>query len=272
MITLASQYDTIFFDLDGVVYRGPEGIEHAVECINKVIADGTRCIFVTNNASRPPDVVAAHLRALGLDAKDDDVVTSSQAGARLVHDFAPDGAAVLAVGGEGVSIALAEEGFTPVTSMEDRPQAILQGFGQGVGWPQLAEATYAINAGIPWIATNLDSTFPTARGLALGNGSMVAGLSHATGRRPIAVAGKPEPGLLGEAIRRTGCMRGLMVGDRLDTDIAGAHRVGMDSLMVLTGVNSESDARVAPDDQVPTYLAADLRALLSEPVRWSRGI
>lgn len=271
MAPLASHYDTIFFDLDGVVYRGPHGIEHAADSINAVIAAGTRCIFVTNNASRPPSDVAAHLRELGIDARDDDVVTSSQAGARLVHDYAHMGAAVLAVGGPGVSIALAEEGFLPVTSLDADPRAILQGFGQEVGWSQLAEATYAINAGIPWVATNLDSTFPTARGLALGNGSMVAGLAHATGRRPVAVAGKPEPGLLREAMRRTGCVRGLMVGDRLDTDIAGAHRIGMDSLMVLTGVNSEADAQAAPTDQVPTYLAADLRALLEEPVRWSRG-
>jgi len=176
---------------------------------------------------------------------------------------------VLACGGPGVATALEAEGLVPVDSALKSPQAILQGYGANVGWPELAEVTYAINAGVPWVATNLDSTFPTPRGLALGNGSLVAALVHATGRRPIAVAGKPEPALLTEAQRRTGGGRGLMVGDRLDTDIAGASRVGMDSMLVLTGVNSVEDVTGITAEEIPTFVGADLRALLSEPVAWT---
>ena len=256
-----SDYDVILFDLDGVVYIGPDPVPGAVDAITALHGLGVRCCYVTNNASRTPAQVAEHLRSFGLPVDDDDVVTSSQAGAALVNGFADSGE-VLAVGGEGVRAALAERGFTPTRTFTERTVAVMQGYGPEVGWADLAEATFAVRAGIPWVATNLDRTFPTTRGPAPGNGALVQVVAATAGRGPDAVAGKPEPALLEEALRRTGGTRPLVVGDRLDTDIAAASRLGIPSLLVLTGICDEAQARAATGDEIGTYIAADLGALL----------
>lgn len=268
------QHDVLLFDLDGVVYVGPHAVPGAVAAIAAAAARGVRCCFVTNNASRTPDEVAQHLRDLGVDATAQDVVTSSQAGAGLVADFVDSGA-VLAVGGRGVSEALRERGFDPVSTFYSKTVAVMQGYGPDVGWRDLAEATYAIRSGLPWIATNLDMTFPTPRGLAPGNGALVGAVAAAVGRRPDGVAGKPEPALLLEAIRRTGALRPLMIGDRLDTDIAAGGRLGIDTLLVMTGVCDDRGLSEAQGDEVPTFASVDLACIASgaplptyEPRTW----
>jgi glycerol-1-phosphatase len=269
MTALCDSHDVVFFDLDGVVYIGPAAVPHAGEVIAELNARGIRCCFVTNNASRTPAEVARHLTELGVPATEADVVTGSQAGASVMADFVGPGSRVLAIGGPGVAAALSERGFVPVHSSDDQPDAVMQGYGPELGWADLAEASYALRRGIPWIATNLDATFPTPRGIAPGNGSLVKAVSHATGRHPDAVAGKPERPLFDEALARTGARNGLMVGDRLDTDIEGGNRAGLETLLVLTGVCSAVEAAAATGDEVPTYVSADLRGLLAEPVRWS---
>jgi len=125
----------------------------------------------------------------------------------------------------------------------------------------LAEAGLAVRAGAWYVAANIDATLPTARGIQPGNGSLVQVIVTATGQQPV-VAGKPEPPLHSEAVTRTGARRPLVVGDRLDTDIEGAVRVGADSLLVLTGVTRPADVVLAPRHRRPTYLACDLAGLL----------
>lgn len=257
---LADAFDTLLFDLDGVVYVGPDAVPGAIESIAAAQAQGLRCIYVTNNASRPPDEVAGHLRRLGLTLDDDDVITSSMAGATLVADRVAPGK-VLAIGGPGVAVALRERGFEPVDEFTPDVVAVMQGYGPDVGWRQLAEATFAVRAGTPWIATNLDFTFPTPKGVAPGNGSLIRLIAEVTGRQPDAAAGKPEPALLTEAIRRTGAQRPLMIGDRLDTDIAAGARLGLPTLLVLTGVCDEPTGRAAVGEERATYIAPDLRCL-----------
>lgn len=258
---LAQVHDVALLDLDGVVYVGEQAVPHAVKALDAATGLGMRTAFVTNNASRPAAEVAGHLRALGLSAADTDVVTSAQAGARLVADRVPAGASVLALGGPGVVEALRERGLRPMGSDAERPAAVLQGFGPDVGWRLLAEGAYALARGVPWVATNLDLTIPTAGGIAPGNGALVGLLARHSGRDPV-VAGKPEPPLLRESVVRTGADRPLMVGDRLDTDIEGASRAGMPALLVLTGVSGVRDVLCAPAAQRPTYLSTDLRGLL----------
>ena len=253
--------DVLLFDLDGVVYVGPNVVPGAREGILSAHQQGARCIFVTNNASRTASQIAVHLRELGIAAEDQDVVTSSMAGATLVSSFVSEGD-VLAVGGEGVAAALRERGFNPVREYSDSVVAVMQGYGSNVGWSDLAEATFAVRAGVPWIATNLDSTFPSARGIAPGNGALVHVVAQTAGRGPNAVAGKPEPALLQEAIARTGALRPLMIGDRLDTDIAAGSRLGIPTLLVGTGVASLDEGRSASGEERPTYVAADLTCLL----------
>ena len=271
---LELEHDVLLFDLDGVVYVGPQAVPGAVQAIAAAAARGVRCCFVTNNASRTPDEVAQHLRDLGIDASAQDVVTSSQAGAGLVAERVGSGA-VLAIGGHGVSAALRERGLEPVSRYDGKTVAIMQGYGPDVGWRDLAEATYAIREGLPWIATNLDMTFPTPRGLAPGNGALVGAVAASVGRRPDAVAGKPEPALLLEAIRRTGALRPLMIGDRLDTDIAAGGRLGIQTLLVMTGVCDGKGLAEARGDEVPTFAAEDLGCIESgaplpayEPGTW----
>lgn len=257
------EFDVLFFDLDGVVYIGAEQVHGASAAIESARQQGARCIFVTNNASRTPAEVAGHLRTLGVPADTEDVITASMAGATLVATFIDSGE-VLAVGGPGVATALLERGFTPVDTFSDSVRAVMQGYGPDVGWRDLAEATYAVRSGLPWIATNLDSTFPTIRGIAPGNGSLVNVVAQTVGRRPDAVAGKPEPGLLQEAIRRTGALRPLMIGDRLDTDIAAGSRLGIPTLLVETGISTIADAQEAVGELRPTYVAKDLSCLLPD--------
>ena len=263
MTTLAQQFDTLLFDLDGVIYVGPHAVAHADAVLARLVGDGIRCAFVTNNAFRTPENVAEHLTELGFTCLADDVITSPQAAVPLLANYIAPGSRVLVIGGEGIAQALSVAGYVPVTSLEQQPEAVVQGYSPDISWRDLAEASYAVAAGLPWIATNPDLTFPTPRGIAPGNGSLVEVVVTATGRRPDAVAGKPEPPLLHEAVTRTAAQAPLMVGDRLDTDIAAGARVGMPTLLVLTGVTTVRDLLSAEGDHRPDYVGRDLRVLLA---------
>jgi HAD superfamily hydrolase (TIGR01450 family) len=244
-----------------VVYIGPAAVPGAAQALDRVRAAGVRTAFVTNNASRPPQTVAEHLRELGVQAEDDDVVNSAQAAAALLARRLPPGAAVLVVGGEGLYRALEAVGLKPVASVDDQPSAVVQGFSPDVGWRLLAEGTRAIRSGLPWIATNVDLTVPTPYGPAPGNGTLVAAVATASGVQP-EVAGKPQPTLFLEAAQRYGGKRPLVVGDRLDTDLEGARAAGMDGLIVLTGVHRVRDLLAAPVRMRPSMIARDLNGLL----------
>ncbi|MEI8081347.1 MAG: HAD-IIA family hydrolase [Actinomycetes bacterium] len=259
---LIAQFDTLLADLDGVVYVGPRAVPFAAEAIEECRRRfGVAVAFVTNNASRTPDSVASQLRDLGLSARPADVVTSAQAAASYLARLLPAGSKVLVVGGDGLLVALTECGLVPVSLVRENPVALVQGFDPDVSWRMLAQAAGALHQGVPWVASNLDLTLPTELGSAPGNGSLVATLTTATGRVPISV-GKPEAALILEGVRRTGSNRPLVVGDRLDTDIAAAHAAESDSFLVLTGISTPADLCVAPPNHRPTYVGADLRDLL----------
>jgi glycerol 3-phosphatase-2 len=258
-------YDAALFDLDGVVYLGPVAVAGAAEGIAALRERGTRIGFVTNNAARPPDAVAAHLVELGIPATGTDVVTSAQAGAHLVLNRFGVGARVLVVGGEGVAAALAEVGLSAVWSADDEPVAVLQGYGFELTWQQLNEAAIAIHRGAHWVATNTDPTRPTDRGLVPGNGAAVAAVGMAVPGPP-EVAGKPYRPLLDDTVARLGATHPIFVGDRLDTDIAGAQNAGLDSMLVLSGSHAAADLMAAASTERPTHLGLDLRALLQPPL------
>jgi HAD superfamily hydrolase (TIGR01450 family) len=259
---LARDYDVALLDLDGVVYDGPDAVPTAPAALAAARAAGMRLTFVTNNAARPPDAVAAHLTDLGVPADPAEVVNSAQVAAHYLADRLPPGAPVLVVGSEGLYVALRERGLTPVGSAADDPQAVVQGYSPALDWALLAEGCVAIRRGVPWVATNLDATVPSPRGPLPGNGSMVVALQHATGVVPVST-GKPEPTMHRETVERSGATRPIVVGDRLDTDIEGARRVGCDSLLVFTGVTSPAGLLRAAAQYRPTYIGHDLRALLT---------
>jgi HAD superfamily hydrolase (TIGR01450 family) len=259
--------DLVLADLDGVVYAGPGALPHAVESLN-ALDPSVRLGFITNNASRRDATVAEHLRALGLRTQPQDVVTSPQAAVRLLRTKVNPGAVVLVVGGDGLVFELEKAGYSVTRSADDSPAAVLQGFAPEVGWAQLAEAAYALatpeeDGGIPWIATNTDWTIPQARGIAPGNGTLVSAVHTAVGRLAT-VAGKPERAIFDEAVARFGAQRPLFIGDRLDTDIAGAQAAGIASALVLTGIDRPKHVLAAPSTSRPDFILGDLREL-SEP-------
>lgn len=260
--------DAVFADLDGVVYAGHGAIPYAVESLNRTKASHA-VGYITNNASRSDASVARHLAELGLDVAPDDVVTSPQAAMRLLEEQVEPGALVFVVGGEGIVAELEKRGYRVTRSADDAPAAVVQGFAPEVGWRELAEASFALNAnggpdaatpGIPWIATNMDWTIPVARGIAPGNGTLVSAVHAAVGRLPV-VAGKPETPIFEEAKRRFCADRPLVVGDRLDTDILGANRAGMASALVLTGIDHPKQVLAADAKSRPDFVLGDLREL-----------
>lgn len=260
MNTLAQQHDCLLLDLDGTVFRGHEPTPGAVEALADVEA---RILYVTNNASRGAAQVAEHLRELGFTAEPDDVATSAQSAARMLADQLPQGVRVLIVGTDALAAEVSKVGLTPVRQYSEAPVAVVQGHSPDTGWLDLAEAALAIRAGALWIAANVDKTLPSERGLLPGNGSMVGALRTATDREP-QVAGKPSPVLMADALSRGDFHTPLVIGDRLDTDIAGAIASSLPSLMVLCGVNNASDAIWAVPQQRPDYIAEDLRALAAD--------
>ena len=257
MSTLAQDHDCLLLDLDGTVFRGHEPTTGAVETLAVV---RSRTLYVTNNASRGPSEVAQHLCDMGFAAKPDDIVTSAQSAARLLQEQLEPGAAVLVVGTESLAAEVRRVGLKPVRQWSDGPVAVVQGHSPQTGWPNLAEAALAIRGGALWVAANIDKTLPSERGLLPGNGAMVAALRAATDREP-QVAGKPQPTLITDALARGTFRTPLVVGDRLDTDIAGANAAGLPSLLVLSGVSTAADTVRAVIGQRPNYIAEDLRSL-----------
>ena len=253
--------DVVLADLDGVVYAGERAIPHAAEALGRASAEGIRVGYVTNNASRTPVTVAEQLRGFGLVLEPDDVVTSPQAAVQLLEGIVPPGSTILVIGGDGLVVEVEGAGFTVTDSALDRPAAVVQGFHPSVGWVHLAEASYAIrDLGIPWIATNQDWTIPQTRGIAPGNGTLVSAVHTAVGILPV-VAGKPERAIFDTAVARFGARSPLMIGDRLDTDIAGANRAGMPSVAVLTGIDGPKQLLAAIPAERPTFILDHLGQL-----------
>jgi glycerol-1-phosphatase len=258
---LATRYDVALLDLDGVVYVGDGEVQGAAAALASARQLGMRLAFVTNNAARPPSVVAAHLSELGVRAAPGEVITSAQAAAHYLAERLPAGSRVLVVGTTGLIEALRERGLIAVSGADEQPSAVVQGYSPDANWRMLAEGAVAIGRGLPWVATNLDATVPSPRGPLPGNGSLVAALRLATGATPIST-GKPDPTMHRESVERSGAQRPLVVGDRLDTDIEGANAVGCASMLVLTGVTAPAELLAAPSRQRPSYIAHGLGGLL----------
>src|ERR1700677_706189 len=258
---LAAAYDVLLLDLDGVVYIGGTPIPGAPEALQKASADGARLAYVTNNASRTPAAVAAMLTGMGVPAKAADVVTSAQAAARLLAEKLPPKSKVLVLGALALRLAIRERGLTPVSNAAENPQAVVQGYSPALGYGSFAEGGLAVRAGALFVGTNADSTIPSARGTAPGNGSLLKVIEHATGVKP-QIAGKPEPPLHHESVIRTGAKHPLVIGDRLDSEIEAAYNTITGGCPVLTGVDGPRAAVLPPSHRRPTYIAETLDALL----------
>lgn len=251
---LIEQHDALLLDLDGTVWEGGRAIDGAVDFINSC---GLPSVYVTNNASRAPEAVAEKLRGIGLKVETADVLTSAQAAVTLAGAHVPQGAKILVIGADSFRDLVRAAGYTVVASADDKPDAVLQGFDPSVDWAQLTEGALAIRQGAKYVASNLDSSLPTERGLAVGNGSLVAAIESATGVSPVS-AGKPESEMFVQAAKLVGAKRPLVVGDRLNTDIAGGNAAAMNTFHVLTGVSHEMELIEASKEYRPNFIGDSL--------------
>lgn len=257
---LSDAYDLAMLDLDGVVYIGGSSVPGAAGSIARARDAGMRVAFVTNNAARPPQQVAEHLRELKITVEAHDVVTSAQAAASVLRSRFGAGARIATLGAEGLVEALRDAGLE-VVAVDAEADAAVTGYGPDVRWRDIMRVATRIRDGLPWVASNTDGSIPTPYGEAPGHGVLVETIARFSGVAPV-VAGKPAPPLLEETIQRVGGDRPLMVGDRLDTDIEGGRAVGVDTLLVMTGVTGLAELLAASPQTRPSYVAADLGGLL----------
>jgi HAD superfamily hydrolase (TIGR01457 family) len=259
-VILADPYDAFLFDLDGVLYRGGEPVPGASEAIARLRALHKRMAFVTNNSSRTPAAVAAKLAHVGIAADVDEIETSALTTAGLLASRGIGEAFV--VGEEGLLEALRAKGIRSLGASAHRAEAVVVGWDRGADYAKLRTASLLVERGAALVATNADASFPAPDGRWPGAGALLAAIETTTGVRA-EVVGKPQPPLLRAALARAGGGRPLLVGDRLDTDIAGAAAMGWDSLLVLTGISTREDLAGAPIG--PTFVGDDLSVLFEPP-------
>jgi 4-nitrophenyl phosphatase len=260
---IADRYDAFLFDLDGVLYRGADPVPHAAAVLAGLRERGPGIVFVTNNSAATPESVAARLRSVGVQADPPDVETSAITTAHLLAERGVRTAFV--VGEEGVRSALTERGVKILDDPEAGVDVVVVGLDRGATYAKLRTAAVLVQEGAALVATNADASFPAADGQVWpGAGALLAAIEATTGVTA-EVVGKPEPPLLEAAFRRAGGHVPLVIGDRLDTDIAGAERLGWDSLLVLTGITTREE--LAASSVRPTYVGDDLRALWEDPAR-----
>ncbi len=264
---LAKAYDTALLDLDGVVYLGDQSIPGVISALNEARdKHGMTLTCVTNNAARSSESVAEKLQGMGLAVTAVDVVTSAQAGAAELAKLLPRGSRVFVLGSKDLAREVELVGLVATQDPDVKSDAVIQGFWPDMPWRMLDYAAGILHTGVTWVATNMDLTIPTKHGTSPGNGSMVQTLVNAVGREPTLVAGKPERPLMQQSIDRTGAKKPLVVGDRLDTDIWGANNVGIDSLLVFSGVTSILELIEAPIHLRPSYIAWDATDILKAQI------
>jgi HAD superfamily hydrolase (TIGR01457 family) len=259
MAVLADLYDAFLFDLDGVLYRGTEVVPGAPEAVARLRAAGKRVAFVTNNATRTPDSVAARLTGFGIPASADEVessalVTAAQLAARGVSE-------AFVVGEEGILQALQDKGIAIADVDAGSTEVVVVGLDRRVDYEKLRRASLLVQHGANLVATNTDASYPATDGNWPGAGALLAVIEATTGVRAEAF-GKPEAPIMHAALERAGGGTPLVIGDRLETDIAAAAALGWDSLLVLTGIASVADVEAFPI--APTFVADDLTALFAQ--------
>lgn len=255
---LAEPYDAVLLDLDGVLYRWPEPIDGAADAVRALRDAGKRIAFVTNNSSTAPAQVAERLASVGVEATPEEVVTSALATAAMLAERGVRSAFV--VGEEGLRAALADVGIRAVDASSSGVDVVVVGFDRGADYAKVKDASVLVGRGVPLVASNADPSFPAPGGESWpGAGALLAAIETTTGTRG-EVVGKPEPPLFERALASAGGGRPLVVGDRLDTDIAGAVRLGWDSVLVLTGASDWED--VDASAWKPTFILDDLSGLV----------
>lgn len=241
---LPSNIKALILDMDGVIWKGDAPIGDLPATFNRIRERGLKFVFATNNGTKTPEDYQVKLRELGVEVAPWQIVTSALGIAFMLAQKYPRGTKIFMIGEDGIRVALEEKGFE-ILSTEDAPQAqvFVMGIDRTINFMKVAEATLLVRAGIPFYTTNTDKTFPTPRGEIPGSGSWLSVITSATGIEPI-VAGKPFPFLMELSLERLGTTKEetLVVGDRLETDIAAGQSVGCPTALVLSGVSKMSEA------------------------------
>lgn len=235
---------SLVIDMDGVLWKADAPIGDLAETFRRIRERGLKYIFATNNSTKTSEQYAARLKQFGVEAEPWQVVTSSQAAAyAMAQRFGP-GTKVFMIGEDGIRVPLEEKGFEILTVEEaSEAEVVVMGLDREITFQKAVEATLLVRRGIPFYATNPDKTFPTPRGLIPGAGAWYSIITTATGVEPI-VAGKPFPFLMQLSLEKLGTNKEetLVVGDRLDTDIAAGQAVGCPTALVLSGVSTREQS------------------------------
>jgi 4-nitrophenyl phosphatase len=261
----------LVFDLDGVLYRGEDAVDGAAESLTRLRRQEppVTLYFLTNNSSQPRRVYADKLTRLGMPVHEDEIVTSASAtAAYLADDPKAAGKTALAVGGPGIADELTRIGMIVRRAEELQPTGegidyVVVGMDRNFNYHTLHVAQQAILNGATFIATNRDGQYPIEAGkVTPGGGAMVAALEACSEVTPI-VIGKPETLGLQTILRHSGVRpdEAVMIGDRLDTDVLCGNRLGVPTVLVLTGVTSPETAAAAPPEMRPTRIIPTLREL-----------
>lgn len=260
----------LIIDMDGVLWHGDQPMPGLTDFFQTLRDRQIRFILATNNARLTQDQYVSKLAQMGVDVSPSEILTSSMATALYLTEHAnPAETRVFVIGEEGARQPLIDRGFTltglyELNDDKDNPNMgadiVVCGMDKTLSWDKLATATLNIRAGAKFIGTNADTTLPTERGLTHGNGAILAALEAATGVSPT-IIGKPEPIIYQQALALLNVdpAQTIAIGDRLETDILGAVRTGIRSLMVLSGVSSEDDFKAT--DYRPTWVMPDIRAV-----------
>ena len=241
---IPSNIKALILDMDGVVWKADAPIGNLPKIFERIRERGLQFVFATNNGTKTPEEYQQKLNELGVNIEASQVITSAMGIAFMLAQKYPRGTKIFMIGEDGIRVALEEKGFE-VLSTEQAPEAqvFVMGIDRTINFQKVAEAALLVRAGIPFYTTNTDRTFPTPRGEIPGSGSWVSVITHATGIEPI-IAGKPFPYLMQLSLERLGSKKEetLVVGDRLETDIAAGQAVGCPTALVLSGVSTQEQA------------------------------
>jgi glycerol-1-phosphatase len=262
-VTVSSRirsYDHVLLDLDGTVWIGDEPCPGAVEAIAALRENGASVLFLTNDVRHAPEEFVRKLWRLGFQASLAEIVT---VGAAIQFQLAgrPPGSAFV-IGTQALVDHVAAAGLRILnrTPFATRADVVVIGGHDALSFDELRIATQAVLRGADLVGATRDRTFPMPDGPWPGTGAVLAAVETATERAAGLVVGKPEPAMYEAARDRLGPGRILAVGDRLEVDVAGARRAGLDSALVLTGGTTREEADAA--DPAPTLVAASLAELV----------
>jgi 4-nitrophenyl phosphatase len=260
---MLSHISHLVIDMDGVLWRGDEPIPGIQGFFAFLEQNDIAFTLATNNSSRTPEQYAEKLARFGVRVPVETVLTSSLVCAAYLREVAAPGARVYVIGEAGIRQALREQGFVldgELGRQDPEADYVVVGWDRKLSWERLATASLLIHGGAGFVGTNPDTTYPTERGPVPGNGALLAAIQTATGVEPV-VTGKPEPWMYRQALRRMDAAprTSAMIGDRLDTDIAGAARAGLRTVLTLSGITRKED--VSSSTVQPDLVCADIEAL-----------